>query len=150
MGDGTSDPVGLAVGANDTVLTADSGEASGTKWAAAAGGGSTAWQETETTTAGACVSTGSLGGQAYYCVCSGNGDVETIDPRIKINARTSGYEYVINGDDDETGSATSAIALAVDMNPSGGIGCQFVVFLADNDAGGKQIFVIGTGGDADD
>jgi len=33
VGDGTTDPVALAVGANDTVLTADSSEASGTKWA---------------------------------------------------------------------------------------------------------------------
>ncbi len=38
---GTSTPARLAVGANDTVLTADSAEATGLKWAAASAGGMT-------------------------------------------------------------------------------------------------------------
>jgi hypothetical protein len=39
IGDGSGVPSMLAVGSNDQVLTADSGEATGAKWAAAAGGG---------------------------------------------------------------------------------------------------------------
>lgn len=39
VGDGSGDPVALAVGDDDQVLTADSGEASGLKWATAGGGG---------------------------------------------------------------------------------------------------------------
>ena len=37
IGDGSGVPSMLAVGSNDTVLTADSGEGTGVKWAAAGG-----------------------------------------------------------------------------------------------------------------
>ena len=38
-GDGTTDPVALSVGTNDQILTADSAQASGLKWAAVGSGG---------------------------------------------------------------------------------------------------------------
>ena len=39
IGDGSGPPQMLAIGSNDEVLTADSGETTGVKWSAAAGGG---------------------------------------------------------------------------------------------------------------
>jgi hypothetical protein len=59
-------PARLAVGANGTVLTADSAEATGMKWAAAAGGGSglTLISTTSFTTASS-VSTGSVFSATY-------------------------------------------------------------------------------------
>ena len=39
VGDGSGDPTALAVGTNNYVLTADSAEATGVKWAAAGAGG---------------------------------------------------------------------------------------------------------------
>ena len=43
IGDGSGNPSMLAIGSNNQVLTADSGEATGVKWADAASGGMTAW-----------------------------------------------------------------------------------------------------------
>ena len=39
IGDGSGNPQALSVGSNDQVLTADSGETTGVKWANAGGGG---------------------------------------------------------------------------------------------------------------
>ena len=44
IGDGSGNPQTLAVGSNDQVLTADSGETTGVKWADAGGGGATQLQ----------------------------------------------------------------------------------------------------------
>ena len=53
-------PARLAVGANGTVLTADSAEATGMKWAAAAGGGKLLQVVSATTTTSTTISTSTL------------------------------------------------------------------------------------------
>ena len=66
VGDGSGNPQMLAVGSNDQVLTADSGETTGVKWAAAAGGGGGDYEST----IGAGGST-SLTGSKRYIIAPG-------------------------------------------------------------------------------
>jgi trimeric autotransporter adhesin len=71
-GSATNDAAVLAVGANDTVLTADSAEATGLKWAAIAGGGMTSIASGNFSGAGSSLSiTGIPSGYVnLYLVCS--------------------------------------------------------------------------------
>jgi hypothetical protein len=95
-GTATNDAAVLAVGANDTVLTADSSEATGLKWAAAAGGGMTSIASGNFSGAGSSLSiTGIPSGYVnLYLVCSNfntTGGAGSI--LIRFNSDTNNGNY---------------------------------------------------------
>jgi len=103
VGDGATDPVALAVGANNTVLTADSSEASGLKWAAVGGGGY------ELLSATTCSGTASVAlesmeaGYHYRLIgsnlipASNNNDLHVQIGTSGPSYATSGYQYIVGG-----------------------------------------------------
>jgi hypothetical protein len=106
----------LAVGANDTVLTADSSTATGLKWAAAAGGGMTLISTTSLTGASTVLSSIP---QTYnslflvmYGVTNATADgVFAIEPNSSVN---SAYTAVTNG---TASTNTGSLRLSATTNP---------------------------------
>jgi hypothetical protein len=91
----------LAVGANDTVLTADSSTATGLKWAAASTGGS--WSQSATgTISGAGVTISSLAGQRYWVFLANWAHDQTGTTRnavLRFNGDTGANYYGPNFND---------------------------------------------------
>jgi hypothetical protein len=88
-------PARLAVGANGTVLTADSAEATGLKWAAAAGGGGLTFIKAQTIGSAVSSVTVTSAFSATYdnyliTVSSGTGSVDT-NTVMTLGSTTAGY-----------------------------------------------------------
>jgi hypothetical protein len=103
----------LAVGANDTVLTADSAAATGMKWAAAAaGGGMTLLNAGGTTLSGATttITFSPTGYNRLYVIVTGatNSTANGLF-RCAVNAATNIYSAVISFADLTTGAATTSL-----------------------------------------
>lgn len=103
-GDGATDPVELAVGANDTVLTADSSEASGLKWAAAGGGSGYELLSATTASNTSLVSLETMESGYNYRIIATNlvPASNNQDLHIQIGTSgptyaTSGYQYIVAG-----------------------------------------------------
>jgi trimeric autotransporter adhesin len=96
-GSATNDAAVLAVGADDTVLTADSSEATGLKWAAASGGGMTLLSTTATTS-GASVTISGISGSYKNLLVIGTGITSSnnTDSSFRFNSNTSSVYSAYN------------------------------------------------------
>jgi hypothetical protein len=88
-GSATNDAAVLTVGANDTVLTADSSTATGLKWAAAASG-STTWTNRQTAQ-GFFIRTIAYNGSNLYVAAGEAGYLYSSPDAITWTSRTSGF-----------------------------------------------------------
>jgi len=124
-GDGTGNPSVLAVGTNTHVLTADSGEATGLKWATAAGLTEATQSDMEdegTTAADRYVSpeVGRFGPYTCkaYCNVSGAGALAAMNYNITSTAKTSTGQYSITFDSDFSADTFSAQCTAIETTAS--------------------------------
>jgi hypothetical protein len=110
----------LAVGANDTVLTADSSQATGLKWAASAAGGMTLINSGGTTLTGSSVSIQSIPATyndlIVYLVAAQPATNNAFPAMIYNNDGTAKYRYAYDNADNQT-FALSDLKLT-DGNPN--------------------------------
>lgn len=107
---GTSTPARLAVGANDTVLTADSTAATGLKWATSASGGMTSLATGTLSGTSVVLSSINQTYQSLYLVINGASVASSATPIIvRQNAITTNY------------NATQTLTASTTINRSGGL-----------------------------
>jgi hypothetical protein len=123
-------PARLAVGANDTVLTADSTTATGLKWAAPAASGSMTLLHTITLSTTS--HTQSSISQAYknlYLVGQNLGAASGAALRIRCAGRTGGYIYsYITKNAIAAGADGGFDGVSNDLSGTGGSACQFTFY----------------------
>jgi hypothetical protein len=99
-------PARLAVGANGTVLTADSAEATGIKWAAVAAGGMTLLNAGGTALSGATTTVSSIAGTYTDLIIYVKDFYPSADglTKLVLNSDTTSANYIYNGFRTRTGS----------------------------------------------
>ena len=117
VGSATNDSSILAVGANATVLTADSTEATGLKWVApAAGGGMTLLSTTTLTGSSTAITSISGSYKNLYVEYEGFYCSETASMRLRPNGNTNNINFSTTKNIQGTNLATSgSVNLALDI-----------------------------------
>jgi hypothetical protein len=153
---GTSTPARLAVGANDTVLTADSTAATGMKWAAVAGAGSS-WTEIGTVSpTGTTIATfSSLSGyNSYLILLEGLSPSSTSGSVFQVRFNNDANNYFARGINWNYGSAnfsnaTNAGSGQIDLGVVGDLAASTMnayMFVSGANTTGPKVLWFASGG----
>jgi hypothetical protein len=139
VGNATNDSGVLGVGANNTVLTADSAEATGLKWASASAAAKsyTLINTGGTSLSGSSTQISSLSGYNYLFVHLDSVTVNTAaNMKFRMNADTGSNYYAANGDC----VATAMDSVVTNGSQSGIVNEHFIFIDATNSTGIKPFW----------
>jgi hypothetical protein len=130
-------PARLAIGTNGQVLTADSAEATGMKWATAAGG--TSWTRVaDGSLSGASVTVSSLSAANILVILSGFSATVDAPGRVRLNGDTNGNNYYQGANER---FATGGLEIYGSVSASGTTGYgQVLITLANTASPHKPTF----------